>query len=165
MKKFFVSVAILVVFFVYSIGIRHQRPRIAKPSNLSRQTTNSFSANPSSLTYSSSQKTNSSNESNTTNPTTTGYKNGTYTGSVADAYYGQVQVQAVINNNKITNLKFLSYPNSHSTSVYINQQAMPYLKQETIQSQNANVQIISGATFTSEAFIQSLTNALSKAHA
>ncbi|MCL5113465.1 MAG: FMN-binding protein [Patescibacteria group bacterium] len=165
MKKFFVSVAILVVFFVYSIGIRHQRPRIAKPSNLSRQTTSSFSANPSSLTYSSSQKTNSSNESNTTNPTTTGYKNGTYTGSVADAYYGQVQVQAVINNNKITNLKFLSYPNSHPASVYINQQAIPYLKQETIQSQNANVQIISGATFTSEAFIQSLTNALSKAHA
>ena len=41
---------------------------------------------------------------------------------------------------------------------------MPYLKQETIQAQNPNnVQIISGATFTSQAYLQSLQSALNKA--
>jgi uncharacterized protein with FMN-binding domain len=45
----------------------------------------------------------------------------------------------------------------------INQQAMPMLKQEAIQKQAARVDIISGATFTSQAFVQSLTNALDQA--
>ncbi len=91
------------------------------------------------------------------------YKNGTYTGGSANAYYGNVQVQAVIQGGKLANVTFLQYPNTHSTSVYINQQAMPYLQQEAIQAQSANVNIISGATFTSEAFIQSLASALTQA--
>lgn len=91
------------------------------------------------------------------------YKDGTYAGSVADAYYGNVEVQAVVKNGQISDVKFLQYPDTHSTSVYINQQAMPMLTQEAIAAQSANVNIISGATATSEAFIQSLTAALAKA--
>ncbi len=91
------------------------------------------------------------------------YRDGTYTGSQADAYYGIVQVQADIQNGKIANVTFLQYPNTHSTSVYINSQAMPYLTQEAIQIQNANVDIISGATDTSLAFQQSLASALAQA--
>lgn len=167
MKRFFILIAVLIVFFIYSIGIRHQRPRLTKPTALIKQSspltsTNSSTANSSTT---GSNTTNSGSNTSGNSVSNTSYKDGTYTGSVADAYYGQVQVQTVITNGKISDVKFLSYPNSHSTSVYINQQAMPYLKQEAIQSQNANVQIISGATFTTEAFIQSLTNALSKAHA
>ncbi len=92
-----------------------------------------------------------------------GYVDGSYTGSVADAYYGNVQVQAIISGGKITGVHFLQYPNSHGTSVYINSQAMPYLKQEAIQAQSANVDIISGATDTSMAFQQSLADALAQA--
>jgi len=100
----------------------------------------------------------------TNNPqSSTQYKEGTYTGSVADAYYGNVQVAVVISGGKLTDIKVLQYPNTHSTSVAINQQALPYLKQEAIQAQSANVQIISGATFTSQAFAQSLSAALSQA--
>ncbi len=91
------------------------------------------------------------------------YVDGTYTGSVADAYYGNVQVQAIISGAKITDVQFLQYPNTHSTSVYINSQAMPYLKQEAIQAQSANVDIVSGATDTSMAFQQSLATALAQA--
>jgi len=91
------------------------------------------------------------------------YKDGTYTGSSADAYYGNVQVQAIVSGGKLTDVQFLDYPQSHGTSVYINQQAMPYLTQEAIQAQNANVNIISGATFTSQAFVQSLGDALAQA--
>lgn len=91
------------------------------------------------------------------------YVDGSYTGSVADAYYGNVQVQAVVSGGKITDVQFLQYPNTHSTSVYINSQAMPFLKQEAIQSQSANVSIVSGATDTSMAFQQSLAAALAQA--
>ena len=99
----------------------------------------------------------------TPTPAKTGYKDGSYTGSVADAYYGLVQVRATIKNGLITDVTFLSYPNSHSTSVYINSQAMPMLTQEAIQAQSANVDIISGASATSGAFQQSLASALALA--
>lgn len=91
------------------------------------------------------------------------YKDGTYTGGVADAYYGNVQVSATIQGGKITNVTFLDHPQTHQTSVYINAQAMPYLTQEAIQAQSANVNIVSGATFTSQAFMQSLASALTQA--
>ena len=91
------------------------------------------------------------------------YKDGTYTGSSADAYYGNVQVQAVVQSGKLTNVTFLDYPQTHQTSVYINSQAMPYLTQEAIQAQSANVNVVSGATLTSQAFMQSLASALAQA--
>ncbi len=90
------------------------------------------------------------------------YKNGEYTGDVTDAYYGNVQVKAVIKGGKIADVQFLQYPNDRQHSIEINTQAMPYLTQEAIQAQNANVDIISGATQTSLAFRQSLQSALDK---
>ena len=97
-------------------------------------------------------------------PSTAGkYKNGTYAGVVADAFYGNVQVQVTISGGQISNVQFLDYPRDRNTSVRINSQAMPHLIQEAIQAQSANVNIISGATATSKAFIQSLASALTQA--
>ena len=91
------------------------------------------------------------------------YKNGTYTGPEVDAIYGLVQVQAVIQNGKIADVQFLEYPNDRRTSVRINSYAVPYLQQEAIQAQSANVNMVTGATLTSEAFQMSLQSALDKA--
>jgi len=91
------------------------------------------------------------------------YKDGVYTGNDADAYYGNVQVRAVIQGGKITDVQFLDYPHDRGTSVQINSQATPYLRSEAIQAQNANVDIVSGATQTRLAFQQSLATALSSA--
>lgn len=91
------------------------------------------------------------------------YKDGTYVGSQVDAFYGIVQVQTVIKNGKIAGVQFLKYPSDRRTSVRINDFAMPYLQQEALQVQNANVDIISGATLTSEAFSTSLQSTLDKA--
>jgi len=93
------------------------------------------------------------------------YKNGSYTGSQADALYGTVQVKAVIQNGRLTDVQFLSQPTDRRRSQSINSQATPILKQEAIQAQSANVQAVSGATLTSEAFVQSLQSALSQAKA
>ena len=91
------------------------------------------------------------------------YADGSYTGSPADAYYGTVQVKAVVKNGQLADVQFLQYPNTHSNSVYINSQAMPLLTQEAIQAQSAQIDGVSGATFTSQAFQQSLASALALA--
>ncbi|MCL4486699.1 MAG: FMN-binding protein [Chloroflexi bacterium] len=91
------------------------------------------------------------------------YRDGSYTGPEVDAFYGTVKVQAVIQNGKISHVQFLEYPNDRRTSVRINSVAVPYLSREAIQAQSANVDIVSGATLTSEAFAQSLQLALSSA--
>jgi uncharacterized protein with FMN-binding domain len=91
------------------------------------------------------------------------YRNGTYTGSIADAYYGNIQVRAIITDGELSDIQFLQYPNDRKTSVYINSQAMPILKSEAISAQSANVDIVSGATDSSMAFQESLGSALAQA--
>lgn len=90
-------------------------------------------------------------------------KDGVYTGSEVDAYYGLVKVQTTIRGGKIADVQFLEYPSDRRTSVRINSIAVPDLQQESIQAQTANVDIISGATLTSEAFRISLQTALDSA--
>jgi uncharacterized protein with FMN-binding domain len=93
------------------------------------------------------------------------YKDGQYNGQTVDAFYGLVQVQAVIQNGKIANVQFLEYPNDRRTSIRINNVAIPMLRSEAIQAQSADVDVISGATLTSEAFMMSLQSALQGARA
>lgn len=94
-----------------------------------------------------------------------GYADGTYTGPVSDAYYGLVQIQAIVQHGRLAGIKVLRYPSDRRTSVAINRQALPMLRDEAVAAQSANVDIISGATLTSEAFIRSLGGALRKAMA
>ncbi len=91
------------------------------------------------------------------------YKNGDYTGNIADAYYGNVQVKAIVSGGKITDVQFLDYPNDRQNSIRINTYAMPILKSEAIKVQSAKVDVVSGATATSEAFQESLASALAQA--
>jgi len=91
------------------------------------------------------------------------YKDGKYVGITADAYYGYVQVQVVVNSGKISDVKLLRFPSDVSNSMYISMQALPRLESEVIQVQNSSVDIVSGATYTSMAFKKSIKSAISKA--
>lgn len=161
MKKSLIGIAVLVTLIAYSVAVRQDRPKVGSSMSLS-------SGGPAKATTSTAA-TNST--STTTNPstaaqahTTTGaYKDGSYTGSTADAYYGNVQVRVTVQGGEIAAVSFLQYPHTHDTSVFINQQAMPILQQEAIKVQSAHVDVVSGATYTSQAFIESLSNALSQA--
>ena len=93
------------------------------------------------------------------------FSDGTYTGSIADAYFGPVQVKAVVTNGKLSNVIFLQYPSDRSTSMRKSQMAMPILKSEAILAQSAQVNTVSGATQTSLGFMESLQSALSQAKA
>ncbi len=87
----------------------------------------------------------------------------TYKGPVVNMRWGPVQAQLKVQGKKIIWVKVGVSPETFRSTI-IDNQAGPMLKQEVLQAQNANVNTISGATMTSEAFIQSLTAALTKAH-
>lgn len=91
------------------------------------------------------------------------YKDGTYTGPEVDVNFGLVQVQAVIRNGKISDIQFLEYPTDRRTSRRINTFAVPILQREAVQAQSASVNLITGATLTSEGFEMSLQAALNQA--
>lgn len=91
------------------------------------------------------------------------YANGSYTGSAVDAYYGIVQVKAIVKNGQLADVQFLQYPNDRQHSLELSTYAMPTLTQEAIQAQSAHVDGVSGATATSDAFVQSLASALALA--
>ena len=61
---------------------------------------------------------------------------------------------------RITGISIPIYPSHTDRSVYISHQALPYLMQETLKSQSANIQMVSGATISSNAYIQSLQAAI-----
>lgn len=91
------------------------------------------------------------------------YKDGTYTGGLADAQWGYVQVKVVIAQGRMSDVQFVQYPNDRNRSIMINQYADPILDQEAIQAQSATVDIVTGATDSSFAFMQSLDDALTQA--
>lgn len=152
-KQLALSSFVILTFIGYSMNQRGEKPDnpVIPPS-------------PPPTSQSTSSGTTQSTPSASPGQTTNAYKDGSYTGSVADAYYGNIQVQVIISSGKITDVKFLQHPQDNSNSVYINSQAMPYLKQEAIAAQSSRVDIVSGATDTSYAFVQSLAAALAKAH-
>lgn len=93
------------------------------------------------------------------------YKDGTYTGKPASEPYGTVQVAVVIKGGKITNVNLLQTPSDGPRAVEINSQALPFLVQETLVAQSAQIDAVSGASLTSPVFIESLKSALSQAKA
>jgi uncharacterized protein with FMN-binding domain len=74
-----------------------------------------------------------------------------------------VQVAITVAGGKITKVSVPVYPDNNGRDQEINAQALPILIQETIQAQNAQIDMVSGATVTSDGYLQSLQSALDKA--
>ena len=85
------------------------------------------------------------------------------TGTVASTRWGPVQVQLSVSNRKITNVSVIQYPSGNGRDQEINSYALPRLIQETLKAQSSNIDMISGATVTSDGYLQSLQSALDKA--
>jgi uncharacterized protein with FMN-binding domain len=99
-----------------------------------------------------------------------------FTGSLASVQqWGSLQVTIVVRKTttitgtkkkvtrRLTAVSVPTYPNHTNRSVYINQTALPILKAEALRAQSANVNMVSGATDSSDAFAQSLQSAILKA--
>jgi uncharacterized protein with FMN-binding domain len=84
------------------------------------------------------------------------------TGAVEETRYGPIQLQVTFDGTKITAVKELQYPSDDRRSESINAQALPILDQEALSSQSAHIDTVSGATYTSEGYKQSLQSAIDK---
>jgi len=87
----------------------------------------------------------------------------TIDGPVVTNRFGDVQVRIVVEGNKLVDVQPLTLPTDREQSAYISQQAGPMLRTEVLQAGNANINIIGGATYTSDSYAQSLQGALDKA--
>ena len=86
----------------------------------------------------------------------------TIQGPAVDMRWGPVQVTIVVKGKVLTDVQATA-PTERSRSAFINNQAIPLLRQEALQAKSANIDLLSGATMTSEAFAQSLQAALTQA--
>ncbi len=173
MKKIFLSTIFVIAFVGYAIYAtvfgQPKTPSSTGGANTTPENPDNIQAN----NTSPSENTNTGMMSQNTSMGMSGgtmvktykYTDGSFTGNSTDAYYGNVQVKVSIQNHLISDVQFLDYPQDRSTSLRISEEAMPILKSEAIQVQSANVDIVSGATQTSQAFIESLKSALALAKA
>lgn len=141
MKKSILSLSVIITFVIYVVATLSKGNVIASPNVIDKNNSVVQQSPDSSKTY----------------------KDGQYTGKSVDVYYGNVQVQATVQNGKISDVTFLDHPKDRGTSVAIYEYASPRLKSEAIAAQSAQIDTVSGATATSGGFIQSLADALSQA--
>ena len=101
----------------------------------------------------------------TSTPAPTKGGSGQFTGQVEQTPFGPVQVRITISAGRLTEVQAVQLPSDHFRSQMIAQYAAPILRQEALQAQSAQIDLVSGATYTSEGYAQSLQSALDQAHA
>jgi uncharacterized protein with FMN-binding domain len=87
----------------------------------------------------------------------------TYTGDPASTRWGPVQVQITVADGTITDVSVVDYPQENGKDQQINARALPVLVQETLTAQSADIDMVSGATVTSDGYVESLQSALDQA--
>jgi uncharacterized protein with FMN-binding domain len=88
----------------------------------------------------------------------------TINGAPVDTRYGPVQVQIKVSGNRIVSSDAIVYPTRERRDQEINNRAVPQLNDETLQAQSATIDTVSGATYTSDGYRESLQSALDAAH-
>ena len=87
----------------------------------------------------------------------------TFTGGSADTRWGPVQVEITVAGGTVTDVSVIDYPSGNGKDQQINARALPVLVQETLDAQSADIDMVSGATVTSEGYLESLQSALDEA--
>ena len=98
-----------------------------------------------------------------TKPPQAAYKDGVYTGIVANAIFGKLQIVATIENGKLVKTTWPIYPSDGGHTLEVSNSSLPELNREAIVAQSAKVDTVSGATQTSDAYRESLASALAQA--
>lgn len=165
----------LVLLFSYRTSLEVVTPAANGTTGTTKSTTGSATGTSPSSTASgtasgASSDTASGSSSSTTSgsgsaTTPTGLKDGTFTGQAADTRYGAVQVAITVSGGQITDVSVPQYPNTERRDEEINAQAIPILVSETKSAQSAQIDMVSGATFTSDGYTQSLQSAIDQAKA
>jgi uncharacterized protein with FMN-binding domain len=139
----------------------HSSTSIAAPTVVvasSGTTTTSGSTGATASSAPSSTSTSTSGSSGTSLSGTT-----TVTGDAADTRYGPVQVKITVTNGKVTAVDAVEYPENDPKDQQINAYAVPILNQEAVAAGSAQIDSVSGATYTTNGYVTSLQSALDKA--
>lgn len=160
--------ALVILFVVAALGIlaTYIGPNPFKDNDKETLSMVSESVTPSATSTSPTSSSVATSPTATATPTTTassGYKDGSYTGSLVSNRYGDVQVSISVSGGKITDVSFLSMPFEADHSSQLSDYAKPKLKSQTLAAQSASIAGVSGATYTSMSYRQSLQSAIDKA--
>lgn len=149
-----VIVTLLGMLAAYELPPRSKTPAsAATASTQSQATQNTAASQP------------SSNSSSASQTSSGGLKDGTFSGTTETGFYDTIQVAITISGGKITavNTPVLSGDSGHSDS--INSYAVPQLNQEVLSAQSAQIDGVSGASYTTQTYTQSLQSAIDQAKA
>ncbi|MGN8247042.1 FMN-binding protein [Cellulomonas soli] len=94
---------------------------------------------------------------------TSGMADGTWTGTTVSTRFGDVQVEITVSGGTITASDAIAYPTRDGKSKQINAYAVPVLNEEALSAQSASIDLVSGATYTSDAYVESLQSAIDQA--
>lgn len=174
------TVSVLVLLFGYDASQRgsSSTPLAALPGNTSGTTNGgstgaSGNGNGNSNSNSGTTKGNGNTTTGSGNSTgnssgntsgTTGSAPRTVTGSTIQTQWGPVQIRLTITGQKITHVAVLQYPNGNPRDVELANYSLPVLIQETLRSQSSSIDMVSGATYTSSGYVQSLQSAIDQAN-
>ncbi|KOG63572.1 MULTISPECIES: FMN-binding protein [Streptomyces] len=87
----------------------------------------------------------------------------TATGDTAQTRWGPVQVRVTVRDGRLTDVTAVAYPQDNPRDQEINSYALPQLRREALAAQSAEIDTVSGATYTSDGYRQSLQSALDSA--
>lgn len=97
-------------------------------------------------------------------PPRTTMKDGIFNGNSIYVEYGSIELQIIVSGGKISDIKVLDSPSDHSRSVQINNGALPKLRAQALSAQSAQIDTVSGATYTSSGYQLSLQSAIDRAY-
>jgi uncharacterized protein with FMN-binding domain len=102
------------------------------------------------------------NSASSASGSSTGKVSGTFDGTTTQTQFGPVQVEIVVAQGAITDVKALQLTDHDGRSVQISNYAAPILRTEALSAQSASIQSVSGATYTSQGYITSLQSAIDR---
>jgi len=153
MKRAVLAIVTTVTSLILLLSFKTHGPSaVATPAVAVRGTTN---------TNSSSDTSSTPNAAKTTAKSSSRSK--TYTGSAAQTRYGPVQVQITVRNGRVVSAGAVEYPMNDPRDAQINAYAIPALNSEATSAGSASIDMISGATYTSQGYLSSLQSALDQA--
>jgi uncharacterized protein with FMN-binding domain len=155
------SVVMLLSFKTHSTATQTPTVAISTTGPGTGSTNSSGSSSTAAGSSSSASSSNSSSSASSTANSATGTT--TVTGDAVDTRWGPVQVKITVTNGKLTAVAAVKYPTSNGRDQQINSYAIPALAQEALAAGNAQIDMISGATYTSQGYLGSLQSALDKA--
>jgi uncharacterized protein with FMN-binding domain len=156
------TVTVVVLLFGYHTSTNATEPATAgtAPSPRTEPSGSSSSSSSSKASRSSGSSSTPSRSSSSPAPSST---TKTYTGDVAQTRWGPVQVRIAVAAGKITKVTVVQQPSGNPRDTEINDYALPILIQDTIDAQSAQIDMVSGATVTSDGYLQSLQSAIDQA--